>query len=288
MKIVFFGSSKHVIPVINVLKENFELSLVVTTEQNPSDAVPSFCINNNLNYSSVSSLSDSNIDAELLKLNCEIAVLGYFGLMIPKGVLNLFPKGIINIHPSLLPKYRGPTPIQSAILNGEKTTGITIIRLDDKIDHGPILSQREEKILEDDTADTLYERLFKIGSDLIHQNIKQYVKEELKLQEQDDSKATFTKLLQKNDGLLDFDNPPSSVKIGRMIRAYYPWPGVWFKWRMENARPAQPGRSRGKWKIIKLLPGDKIQVEGKNPMSYKDFINGYKEGKEILNKLNLS
>lgn len=279
IKLVFFGSSKHVIPIIQALKSaksRFNLELVVTTEQSPADPVPHFCFKNKIDYLSVSDLSDPTLISHLSSLNSQIAVLGYFGLIIPQTVLKIFLKGIINIHPSLLPKYRGPTPVQNAILNGEKVTGVTLIKLDENVDHGSVLVAQKEKIDSDDTADSLYKRLFEIGADLIYQNIKQYIKGDLKLKKQDHSKATFTKLLQKNDGFINLDNPPSPVKIGRMIRAFYPWPGVFIKYKFDN-----------KEKIIKLLPGQIIQVEGKNPMSYKDFINGYSEGNKILKKLNL-
>ncbi len=275
-KIVFFGSSRYVIPVIKVLKEKFELVLVVTTEQNSSNAIPFYCQANRIPYVCVSAFSNQTLNSQLSILNSELAVLAYFGLIIPQKVLKIFSKGIINIHPSLLPKYRGPTPVQNAILNGERITGVSTIKLDDKIDHGPVLTQKEEKILEDDTADTLYARLFKIEADLIYQTIKQYIKGDLKPQQQDHSKATLTKLLQKNDGLINFDSPPSPVRIDRMIRAFYPWPGVFFKYNFDD-----------KEKIIKLLPKNKIQVEGKNPVSYKDFTNGYPKGKDILEKLGL-
>ena len=282
-KIVFFGSSKHVIPVIQTLKSTksgFNLVLVVTTEKNPSDPIPHFCNKNKIMYisvASVTSLNNSIINGQLSMVNCQLAALAYFGLIIPQKVLKFFSKGIINIHPSLLPKYRGPTPVQSAILNGEKTTGVSIIRLDNKIDHGPILAQKEEKILKDDTADTLYARLFKSGSDLVAQTIKHNIKEQLKPHQQDHSKATFTKLLKKNDGQINIDNPPSSIKIDKMIRAYHPWPGTWTR-SMIN----------GKSSIIKFLPEKKLQVEGKNPMSYKDFINGYPKGRDLLRKINLT
>lgn len=276
IKLVFFGSSKHVIPVIKVLKDNFELVLVVTTEQNSYDAIPFYCLTNKIPCISVPDLSDSTLISQLSSLNSKIAVLAYFGLIIPQKVLNIFSKGIINIHPSLLPKYRGPTPVQNAILNRERVTGITLTKLDERVDHGPILVQKEEKILEDDTADTLYASLFEIGSDLIYQTIKQYIRDDLKPKEQNHSKATFTKLLQKNDGQIDIDNPPPPLKIDRMIRAYYPWPGVWTR-SMIN----------GKSSIIKFLPEKKLQIEGGKPMSYKDFINGYQQGKEILSKLKL-
>ena len=283
-KIVFFGSSNYVIPVIEIIKKNFDFSLVITTEQNPSDPIPHFCIKNKIKYISVTSLNNSIVNDQLSMVNCQLAILADFGLIIPKRVLKIFQKGIINIHPSLLPKYRGPTPVQNAILNGENMTGISIIKLEDKVDHGPILAQKEEKILEDDTADTLYARLFEIGADLIYQNIKHYIKGYLKPRQQIHSKATFTKLLQKNDGLINLDNPPSPIKIARMIRAYHPWPGVWTKLQIVA------GSTRGVdvQKIIKFLPEQKIQVEGKNPVSYKDFTNGYSKGKDILEKLKLT
>lgn len=276
LRIVFFGSSRHVIPVIKVLKKKFELVLVLTTEQSSSDAVPFYCQANRIPYVCVSTFSNQALSSQLSNLNCEIAVLAYFGLIIPQKVLKIFSKGIINIHPSLLPKYRGPTPVQDAILNGEKVTGVSIIRLDDKVDHGPVLVQQKEKIDSDDTADSLYKRLFQIGSDLIYQSIKQYIKGDLKPKEQNHLKATFTKLLQKNDGLISLDNPPFPVKIDRMVRAFYPWPGAFFRYKFDN-----------KEKIIKLFPKSKIQVEGKKPMNYKDFINGYGKGEKILRKLKL-
>ncbi len=275
IKLVFFGSSRYVVPVVKVLKEKFELVLVVTTEQNSFDAIPFYCQTNKIPFISVQQFN--NLTMQTIKdAYASFAVLAYFGLIIPQKVLKIFSKGIINIHPSLLPKYRGPTPVQNAILNGEKVTGVSIIRLDEKVDHGPIIAQKVEKILEDDTADTLYARLFKIGADLIYQNIKQYIKGHLKPRQQNHSKATFTKLLHKNDGQINIDNPPPFDKLKKMIRAFYPWPGVFFKYKFDN-----------KERIIKLLPKNKIQVEGKKPMSYKDFMNGYSLGKEILKKLNL-
>ncbi|EKE06223.1 MAG: Methionyl-tRNA formyltransferase, partial [uncultured bacterium] len=138
MKIIFFGSSRFVIPLIEMLKQQFELVLVVTTESNTSDAVPAYCLEHNIKYLSISSFTD-DVKSQLLTVNCEMAALAYFGLILPKDVLNIFPKGIINVHPSLLPLYRGPTPGQAALLSGDKETGITIIKLDEEVDHGPVL-----------------------------------------------------------------------------------------------------------------------------------------------------
>ncbi|MDP2638206.1 MAG: methionyl-tRNA formyltransferase, partial [Candidatus Levybacteria bacterium] len=170
MNIVFFGSSKQVIPIIEVLRKNFDLKLVLTTEDpKPNLAsqdqvlrsypVVKYCLENKIPYLSVSTLSDQKVKSQLLSVNCQIAILADFGLIIPQEILNAFPKGIINIHPSVLPKYRGPTPVQTAILNGEKITGVSIIKLDEEIDHGPILGQEKEKILPTDTSESLYKRL---------------------------------------------------------------------------------------------------------------------------------
>ena len=263
MKIVFFGSSGYVLPVIEKLKKDFEIELVVTTEKEDG-AVTKYSIEHEIPYVSVSSLSDQDTRYKILNTKSELAVLADFGLIIPETILHKFKYGILNIHPSLLPKYRGSTPVQSAILNNEKETGVSIIKLDDRVDHGPILAQTKEEIRSNDTAQSLYDRLFEIGSDFLYQNIKQYIKGKLKLIEQNNEKATFTKILTRNDGYFELDNPPSLEKLDLMTRAYYPWPSAWTR-SMIN----------GKSSIIKFLPQKKLQVEGKKPVSYKDFINGY-------------
>jgi methionyl-tRNA formyltransferase len=276
MKIVFFGSSSHVIPIIEVLKKDFNLALVVTTEK-ADGAVPSFCKQNKVNFIFTSTLKDQNFKSLILNLKSPVAVVADFGLIIPDTILNAFPKGIINLHPSLLPKYRGPTPVQTAILNGEKITGISIMKVDSEIDHGPILGQEKEEILDTDTADSLYKRLFAKGANLLSKTIGLYLTRGLKPLAQDHSKATFTKPLTRQDGFIDLSKlkmKNEKLKIARMVRAYFPWPGVWLKMRLN-----------GNEKIVKLLPENQIQVEGKKPMSYKDFLNGYPEGKEILEKI---
>ncbi len=285
MKTVFFGASTFVIPIIEILKKKFDLVLVVTTEKLPTDPVPSYCNKQGIEYISASSLSNPTFNSQLSTLNFQFGILAYFGLLVPNDILSMFTKGILNIHPSLLPKYRGPTPVQTAILNGDKKTGVTIIKLDEKIDHGPILAQVEEPILANDTAETLYERLFKLGANLLGKNIDQYLNNSIKLKQQDHKKATYTKHLARTDGYIDFNPqspqyPKSLQYLNRMIRAYYPWPGVWSKIRIRN--PFGPSSGRGHESRIMFLPNQKIQVEGKKPMSYKDFINGYPNAKSVI------
>ncbi|MBI2033275.1 MAG: methionyl-tRNA formyltransferase [Candidatus Levybacteria bacterium] len=276
--VVFFGSDKFVLPIVEVLSKNFDLSLILTTEHDPHGPVTSFAKQNNIKLVDVKKF-DQNLKSLILNHKSDFAVLAYFGLILSKQILNIFPKGIINIHPSLLPKYRGPTPGQAAILAGDKETGVTIIKLDQEVDHGPILAQEKTKIEETDTAESLYDRLFKQGAKLLAQTLPDYLSDKLQLQEQNHEKATFTDQLNRQSGYIDpkkFQISNFKFQIESMIRAYYPWPGVWTHLRL---------RSGGQAKIVKFLPNGKIQVEGKKPMSYKDFLNGYPEIKDKIHLL---
>lgn len=247
MKVVFFGSGDYVAPVIEILKKNFELVQVITPQVE-------------------------------LKEKADIGVVASYGNLISQSSIASFPYGILNIHPSLLPKYRGPTPVQTAILNGDKITGVTIIRIDKELDHGPILAQEQIEIKENETAESLLKRTFALGAKMLLKAISNYIKGEIKITPQDDSQATYTEHLTRQSGYIDFSNELEienwKLKIERAVRAYYPWPGVWFKTKLGEQN-----------RVVKLLPEQKIQVEGKKPMNYKDFVNGYKEGAAILSTL---
>lgn len=148
--------------------------------------------------------------------------------------------------------------------------------LDKEVDHGPVLAQIEEDILPTDTSTSLYERLFAKGVALLEAVLPAYLSGQLTLEEQNHSKATFTKPLTRDSGFVDISKPIASGLLDRMIRAYFRWPGVWTFFKTAN-----------KTFRVKFLPGKMLQVEGKKPASYKDFINGYPEGKEFLEKLQL-
>jgi methionyl-tRNA formyltransferase len=242
MKIVFFGSSAFTPLVLPYLDKSFEVEQI---------------------------LDERDSDFEKVKdAQSEIAVLAAFGKILPKEILNHFKFGVLNIHPSLLPKYRGSSPVQNAILNGDKETGVTIIKLDEEMDHGPILAQEKIVIDENDTAQSLYEKLFPLGAKLIIESLPDYTFGKKNLIEQNHDDATYTKILTRDEGYIDLSQleiKNFKLKINRMVRAYFPWPGVWTKWQMAN----------GKWQMVKFLPEKRIQVEGGKPMSYKDFINGY-------------
>ena len=275
MKIVFFGTGPYVLPILEQLNKGFEIPLVLTTEKSYTEPVSKFCKEKYIECILVSKFNEAVV-SKIKKAGAEIATLAYFGMILPRSVLDIFPKGIINVHPSLLPLYRGSTPGQSALLNGDTKTGVTIIKLDEEVDHGPILVQKEQEILTSDTSSTLYERLFSTGAQLLPNTLHKYLPGELKPAEQNHNEATFTKTLTRDSGFISLEDVPYKKTIENMIRAYFPWPGVWFKAKLGETE-----------KRIILLPEGKIQVEGKKEMSYKDFVNGYAEAKEILQKLNL-
>lgn len=275
MKVVFFGSSRHVVPIIEMLNNSFDLTLVITTEQGSMEPVPFYCNAKKIQYLSVRKSADLISNFEISSTMSDLGIVADFGLIIPEEVLKAFSLGVINVHPSLLPLYRGPSPVQNAILNGDKKTGVSIILLDKYVDHGPILMQEEEEIKDNDTAHSLYERLFKKGAYLLQKTISKYEGGKVASTEQKHEDATFTQQLSRDDGFIDFKNLSKSKNfLNRMIRAYYPWPGVWTKISLNSKEEDL--------KVVKFIPDNKIKAEGGREMDYKDFLNGYPDADKIL------
>ena len=198
--------------------------------------------------------------------NTDFVILVAYGQLIPKEILEIPKYGFVNVHPSLLPKYRGPSPIQSVIFDGNKKTGISIIVLDEILDHGPILAKKEISIDENDTHARLIEKLGKIGADLLIESLPKYLNGSLKPQKQNHQNATYTKKITKADGKIDLANPPNAKTLDRMIRAFYPWPSTWCKFTV-----------KGSQFTVKLLPNKMLQPEGKRPMTIAEFKNGFPE-----------
>ena len=273
MKIVFFGSSRYVVPVLNALNENHSVLLVITTELGSQEPVKFYCHTHKLDCITIRKGAELTVNPQIHQVQADIGIVADFGVIIPKQILHLFPKGLINIHPSLLPKYRGSTPGQTAILNGDTKSGVSIIQLDEFVDHGAILAQKEEPIEPLDTTKTLYERLFKSSAPLLLIVLNKFEHNNIVLSEQNHNLATFTKILTREDGYFDYKNQQDLTKFDNFIRAYYPWPGAWTKAKLH---------SQGDEKIVKFLPGQKVQVEGGKEMEYKDLINGYAQAESTF------
>lgn len=214
-------------------------------------------------------LNENFIKNHLSFLESDLFIVVSYGQILSQVLLDIPKLGAINIHGSLLPKYRGASPIQQAILNGDRETGISIIVMDEQLDHGPILSTKKISISEQDTFETLSNKLVQVGAKLLIEILPKFVDGKIKPVPQDHAKATYCERLTRESGYFPIENPPAPEQLDKMIRAYYPWPGVWTKWRVKGQG------LRVKERIVKFLPGGLLQMEGKKPISCKDFLNGY-------------
>jgi methionyl-tRNA formyltransferase len=204
---------------------------------------------------------------DIKKIKPDLVIVANYGKIIPQDILNIPRYGFLNVHPSLLPKYRGPSPIQFSILNGDKETGITIILMDAKVDHGPILAQRKTIIGENETAAELRDRLAVLGAKLLIDVIPDWLRGKIKLRRQDERKATYTKILVREDGKIDWKK---SVKvIERQIRAFCPWPGTYTFYKGKRLKILKARLEKNKLII------EEVQLEGKKPTSFEDFLRGY-------------
>lgn len=160
--------------------------------------------------------------SEVNTLDQPVGVLVSYGKIIPQTVIDLFSPGIINIHPSLLPRYRGPSPIESAILNGDTETGVSIMRLDARMDAGPVYAQTRMRTTGRETAETLYMQLGELGAHMLIENLPAIIDGSLSAKAQDEVDATYCNLLTKEAGIIDWNK--SAIEIERDIRAYHAWP----------------------------------------------------------------
>ena len=227
--------------------------------------------------------------AGLASLSTEVVVVAAYGLFLPSEILQMPPLGCLNIHPSLLPRYRGPSPVVSAILNGDDETGVTIMKLDEGMDSGPLLAQARVPIAERETGPDLTRRLFDLGASLLAKTLPGWASGSIQASPQDESQATFTTLVKKEDGEIDWTD--NAERIARMVRAYEPWPGTFTYWdgkllkildATSTAGSASPGQlvglrdgGIGIGTGDGLLVVDKLQIEGRRPSNAQDFVRGY-------------
>ena len=329
--VVFFGTPEFAVPALEALvKSGYKIAAVVTQPDKPvgrglkmeASVVKVKAQELGLNVLQPDTLKTPAALEIFKSLNIDLAVCIAYGKIIPKSVLDLFPRGVLNIHPSLLPKYRGPSPIQSAIANGDSETGVTIMLLDEETDHGAILTQHAMAISpspsplpareggrrpgEGPTGAELSKLLAQEGAKLLIKTLPQWLNRTVEPLEQDHAKATFTKLLEREDGRINWQQPAEQIE--RIVRAYDLWPGTWTTWPAPNS--AQQNLKAGKrlkilratllhptigcannatpgyvWKTddgrlaINCNPGsvifEKIQLEGKKPMTGQEFLHGY-------------
>lgn len=212
----------------------------------------------------------------------DLIILAGYGQILPKEILEIPKFGCLNIHPSLLPKYRGPSPVQTVILNGNKETGVTIILMDGKIDHGKIVSSIKYQVSSNVIYEELEKELSELGAKLLIETIPKWIDNKIKPQPQDESKATFTKIIKKEDGKIDWSKPAEEIE--RQIRAFHPWPGSFFFWKGKRIKiiEAEAVEKSPEDKLAVKCGKDyliikKLQMEGKKPMDSEEFLRGHSD-----------
>lgn len=302
IKTIFFGTQEFAVTILQGMIDSgiFDIDLVITQPDQPvgrkqiltPPPVKVLAEKFGLKVEQPKTLKNYELGIR----NYDIGVCCQYGLIIPENILNTPKFGTLNVHTSLLPKYRGASPIQTALMNGVTETGVTIMRMDAGMDTGPILTQKTVTIDENENYTTLNEKLAKIAVLELLEAIPPYISGELLPQAQDNTKATYTKILTREDGKIDWLK--SANEIYNQYRGLTPWPGVWTTRNEKRVKllKIEPNTKyqipdttaqHGSWIMeqnkIFIICGNgaieilELQLEGSKAMESKSFINGFKK-----------
>jgi methionyl-tRNA formyltransferase len=305
-KIVFMGTPFFAVPILKSLYQNgYPISVVYTQPAQKSkrgqrvnkSPIQGISETLNIEFRTPTSLKNNRKEYEYLKkLNADIAIVVAYGQIIPKEILSLTKKGFINIHASILPKWRGAAPIQRSIMNLDKQTGISIMKIDEKLDTGPVCNSYKLDIMNNDNAEIISDKLSALSAEKILDNVDEILEDKLEFKEQAHEEATYANKIEKSEGKIDWNNSAESI-IGK-INGLYPSPGAWFIYNGERYKVLKAEISNGLGKIgtvlddyleiscneksIKIL---EIQREGKRPQNINEFILGsqIKKGSNLNN-----
>ncbi len=294
--ILFMGSSDYSMQILKNLFTNFPVKLIATQPDKPVGRgkkiepalIKAFANEVDIPVVQPEKISEALLRGLLSSFAIELIIVAAYGKILPKWLLESTKYGSINVHASLLPRWRGASPIQAAIMNGDQLTGATIMKMDQGIDTGPILGTRTVKIDPDDNAKTLSNKIGIAGSELLNDSLPNYLQGKLVPQMQKESEATYTRLIIKEDGHLDFDQPADILE--RKIRAFNPWPICFFNWNSTVLRVYRAVISKEKklkqnqrgiinnYPSIGTATNDlilfEVQPSGKNKIDGKAFLNG--------------
>lgn len=301
IRVIFFGSSAYCLPVIKSLETHFQLSALITKYASPiADLAKTKKITlfTPLNKQALLPLKE-----EIGKIRPDLALVADYGLIIPADIFSLPRHGTLNIHFSKLPEFRGASPVQYTILSGADSAWITFQKISEKIDTGEVIYQQKIPLQGREKTGELYATLFEKAAEILPEIINSFISNDIKLQKQDESKATSTKILQRDDGFIPWSLFLASLSgkkadqssfaansavsyaltqasslaeaLERSVRALHPWPGVWTEITLTTGK-----------KRLKIIEGElkdgrfnpiTVQLEGKKPVSWKQFLAGYLE-----------
>jgi len=314
LRIIYMGTPQFAVPALEaliagakpgqVLPEGYEIATVITRIDKPAgrgkeivySPVKQAALSHGIPVWQPGSLKrPENIEA-LAAYHADLYIVAAFGQILPQAVLDQPRFGTLNIHASLLPKYRGVSPISEAILQGDKETGVTIMLLDAGVDTGPILLKRSIAIAEDDTTGSLTVKLADLGAQALLEALPLWVQGKITPQPQDEQRASHTHMLRKEDGEIDWGRP--AAVLAREVRAYTPWPSAYTYWHgkllkivsahavmLEPGAEVKPGtislRQEAGKQVLSVVTGsgllvvNSLQLEGKRAMSAAEFVRGY-------------
>ena len=302
LRLVFMGTPDFAVPALGALLDAGHEVVGVFTQPDrrsgrgrrlSTPPVKEFAESRDLAVFQPASLrEDAEARQRISDLAPDAIVVAAYGLFLPEETLAVPQLGCLNIHPSLLPRHRGPSPVATSILEGDETTGVTIMLLDEGMDTGPVLAQRETPIGAEETCDKLTTRLFDMGANLLVNTLEEWSAGLIAPTPQDDAKATITRRLQRSDGRIDWSDTAES--IARRVRAFTPWPGTSTTWRgrtfkVIRAEPTDTILNASAGKVTTLNCPDRIgvstgcgtlrllevQVEGRRASTVEDFARGY-------------
>ena len=269
MRIIFFGTPDFAVPSLEALVREHEIALVVTQPDKPAGrgmkmtqpAVAERARQFGFEVAQPAKIRDATFLKRVEAIGADVAVVIAYGKILPKQLLAIPRHGFVNVHGSILPKYRGAAPIQRAIEAGETTTGVSIMRVDEELDHGPVLAIETVEIRADERAPSVSRGLAAIGGELLAGVLREMSRGALSETPQDHARATWAPKIAKREGLVTFSESP--VSIYNRFRAFDPWPGVFFETEgeairileMEPADVSAPPRT-----IVDI--GDGVVVDG--------------------------
>lgn len=304
-RVIFMGTPAFAVPSLAALVEaKFDVAAVVTQPDAPAgrgkslkpSPVKEFALSRKLPVLQPATLKPIEVVDALRALEPDLIVVAAFGQILRQNVLDIPRYNCINVHASLLPRWRGASPISAAVAAGDAVTGVTLMVMEAGLDSGPILSQREEPIRHDDTTGTLTERLAKMGAELLIEMLPKWVAHEIKPKRQDESRVTLAPRLKKEDGKIDWSR--RAAEIERHVRAMTPWPSAFTTWHASHKQikilRAEIGMVEHKNKLQNgavminrnhvyvqcgngLLRLVQVQLEGKRAMNADDFARGQPE-----------
>ena len=304
LKIVFMGTPEFSVPALNLLiKKKYNILKVYTQPPQKSkrgqkvnfSAIGDFCQKNEINFNNPSNLNNQKEIEDFKLLSPDIVVVVAYGQLIPKAFLKLPKFGFINIHASLLPKWRGAAPIQRAIINGDKKIGVSIMKIQEKLDTGPILSSKQIDLDKNSTHGEVEKKLSLIGADLLVESLESIENGTLKFIEQASKDATYAKKIDKKESKINWNLDAN--KVLAHVHGLSPSPGAWFNYENERFKvlKAQISLKRGKQgsvvdeNLTIACQSNSIQIlelqrQGKNKQTAKEFLLGKKISKNTILK----